>query len=175
MITENTIDGLIPCQERMINGESLLYYDITSRQSIQSILEAQPLQMRHLQKLFSGLRTISEVMEKYLLSPEDLLLLPEFVYMDMATGEYSFIYYPERMGEENTSLRDLNEFFMQHMDSEATGTPICRRRIHTGIREFRVGKFRYKMQAGIGAHREQHRRCPGMKGRRTEGRSGEEM
>ena len=28
MITENTIDGLIPCQERMINGESLLYYDI---------------------------------------------------------------------------------------------------------------------------------------------------
>ena len=42
--------------------------------------------------------TISEVMEKYLLSPEDLLLLPEFVYMDMATGEYSFIYYPERMG-----------------------------------------------------------------------------
>ena len=72
MITENTIDGLIPCQERMINGESLLYYDITSRQSIQSILEAQPLQMRHLQKLFSGLRTISEVMEKYLLSPEDL-------------------------------------------------------------------------------------------------------
>lgn len=98
MITENTIDGLIPCQERMINGESLLYYDITSRQSIQSILEAQPLQMRHLQKLFSGLRTISEVMEKYLLSPEDLLLLPEFVYMDMATGEYSFIYYPERMG-----------------------------------------------------------------------------
>ena len=69
-------------------------------------------------KLFSGLRTISEVMEKYLLSPEDLLLLPEFVYMDMATGEYSFIYYPERMGEENTSFRDLNEFFMQHMDSE---------------------------------------------------------
>lgn len=118
MITENSINGLIPCQERMINGESLLYYDITSRQSIQSILEAQPLQMRHLQKLFSGLRTISEVMEKYLLNPEDLLLLPEFVYMDMATWEYSFIYYPERTREENMSFRDLNEFFMQHMDTE---------------------------------------------------------
>ena len=118
MITENSINGLIPCQERMINGESLLYYDITSRQSIQSILEAQPLQMRHLQKLFSGLRTISEVMEKYLLNPEDLLLLPEFVYMDMATWEYSFIYYPEGTREENMSFRDLNEFFMQHMDTE---------------------------------------------------------
>lgn len=118
MITENSIDGLIPCQERMINGESLLYYDITSRQSIQSILEAQPLQMRHLQKLFSGLRTISEAMEKFLLNPEDLLLLPEFVYMDMATWQYSFIYYPEKTGEENISLRDLNEFFMRHMDSE---------------------------------------------------------
>lgn len=118
MITENSIDGLIPCQERMINGESLLYYDITSRQSIQSILEAQSLQMCHLQKLFSGLRAISEVMEKYLLSPQDLLLLPEFVYMDMVTWEYSFIYYPGKTGEENMSFHDLNEFFMQHMDSE---------------------------------------------------------
>ncbi len=118
MITENSVDGLISCQQRMINGESLLYYDITSRQSIQSILEAQPLQMRHLQKLFSGLRTISEVMEKFLLNPEDLLLLPEFVYMDMATWQYSFIYYPEKTGEKNNSFCDLNEFFMQHMDSE---------------------------------------------------------
>ena len=118
MITENTIDGLIPCQERMINGESLLYYDITSRQSIQSILEAQPLQMRHLQKLFSGLRTISEVMEKYLLSPEGLLVLPEFVYMDMVSGEYGFIYDLYVMVVEGTWLGGLNEFFMQHMDSE---------------------------------------------------------
>ncbi len=118
MITENSIEGLIPCQERMINGESLLYYDITSRQSIQSILEAQPLQMRHLQKLFSGLRAISEVMEKYLLSPEELLMLPEFVYMDMATWEYSFVYYPGRTEEGASSFQKLTEFFMQHMDSE---------------------------------------------------------
>lgn len=118
MITENSIDGLVPCQERMINGESLLYYDITSRQNIQGILEVQPLQMQHLQKMFSGLRTISEVIEKYLLDPGDLLLLPEFVYMDMGTWEYSFIYYPGKEGEGNHSLRDLNEFFMQHMDSE---------------------------------------------------------
>ena len=122
MITENSIDGLIPCQERMINGESLLYYDITSRQSVQSILEAQPLQMCHLQKLFSSLHVISEAMEKYLLNPEELLFSPEFVYMDMVTGEYAFIYYPDMSekedGKEAASFQKLNDFFMQHMDSE---------------------------------------------------------
>ena len=54
MITENTIDGLIPCQERMINGESLLYYDITSRQSIQSILRHSPCRCVIYRSCFRG-------------------------------------------------------------------------------------------------------------------------
>ena len=37
MVTENKIKGLLSSQERYINGETLLYYEITSRQSIASI------------------------------------------------------------------------------------------------------------------------------------------
>lgn len=118
MITENTIEGLIPCQERKMNGDAFLYYDITSRQSLQSILEAQPLQMCHLRKLFSGLKAVSEVMEKYLLNPEELLLMPEYVFVDMTAWDYAFVYYPGMQGENNSSFQKLTEFFMQHMNSE---------------------------------------------------------
>ena len=31
MITGNQIEGLLPCKERHINGEILLYYEITSK------------------------------------------------------------------------------------------------------------------------------------------------
>ena len=118
MITENAIEGLIPCQERKMNGDAFLYYDITSRQSLQSILEAQPLQMCHLRKLFSGLKAVSEVMEKYLLNPEELLLMPEYVFADMTAWDYAFVYYPGMQGENNSSFQKLTEFFMQHMNSE---------------------------------------------------------
>ena len=37
MITENRISGFLPCKERHINGEKLLYYDISSKQSLQKL------------------------------------------------------------------------------------------------------------------------------------------
>lgn len=118
MITTNEIRGLIPCQERMLNGEALLYYDITSRQSICSILEAQQLQMVHLKKLFRSLRGMMGALEQYLLNMDGLLLAPEFVYMDMETLEYSFIYYPQENRPVEASFRELMDFFMQHMNME---------------------------------------------------------
>ena len=39
MITENQIKGLLVSRERNINGEILLYYEITSRQSLSSIYD----------------------------------------------------------------------------------------------------------------------------------------
>lgn len=116
MITANEIRGLIPCQERMLNGEALLYYDITSRQSIHSILEAQQMQMVHLKKLFRSLRGMMDALEQYLLNMDGLLLAPEFVYMDMETMEYSFVYYPQENRRIEASFRELMDFFMQHMD-----------------------------------------------------------
>lgn len=118
MITTNGIRGLIPCQERMLNGEAFLYYDITSRQSIHSILEAQPLQMVHLKKLFVALRGMMGALEGYLLNMDGLLLVPEFVFMDIETMEYSFIYYPREDRQIETSFRELMDYFMQHMNME---------------------------------------------------------
>lgn len=118
MITTNGIRGLVPCQERMLNGEAFLYYDITSRQSIHSILEAQPLQMVHLKKLFVALRGMMGALEGYLLNMDGLLLAPEFVFMDIETMEYSFIYYPREDRQIETSFRELMDYFMQHMNME---------------------------------------------------------
>lgn len=118
MITTNTIRGLIPCQERMLNGAALLYYDITSRQSIRSILEAQPLQMKHLKKLFVSLRGMMGELESYLLNMDGLLLVPEFVYMDMDTMDFWFVYYPQNDRQIEASFRELMDFFMQHMNME---------------------------------------------------------
>ena len=42
MITGNQIEGLLPCKERHINGEILLYYEITSKQNLCLIHISEP-------------------------------------------------------------------------------------------------------------------------------------
>ena len=49
MITENRIRGLLPCQIRYINGETLLYYEITSKQSVKGLFEGKHLTMKELE------------------------------------------------------------------------------------------------------------------------------
>lgn len=118
MITANEIKGLIGCQERMLNGEALLYYDITSKQNVKSILEAQLLQMAHLQQFFVSLQRVGESLRNYLLDVDGLLLDPEFVYMDMETFECRFIYDPQKEQSVEESLLLLMNFFMEHMDAD---------------------------------------------------------
>ena len=56
MITENRIRGLLPCQIRYINGETLLYYEITSKQSVKGLFEGKHLTMKELKGLFISLK-----------------------------------------------------------------------------------------------------------------------
>ena len=52
MVTENRIQGLLVSQERYINGEILLYYEITSRQSLFSIYDGKNIGMKELCSFF---------------------------------------------------------------------------------------------------------------------------
>ena len=62
MITANRIDGLLPCQERHINGEMLLYYEITSKQNLASLYENARIGIRQLRQLFMQLKIVGEGM-----------------------------------------------------------------------------------------------------------------
>ena len=70
MITENRIRGLLPCQIRYINGETLLYYEITSKQSVKGLFEGKHLTMKELKSLFISLKMVMEETASFLL-PED--------------------------------------------------------------------------------------------------------
>ena len=116
MITENKIAGLLNCRERHINGEMLLYYEITSRQSLASLYEYMPITLHFLKKLLLQLKLTRESMMGYLLTESSLLLKPEFVYVDVESGEISFLYYPFEP-EENYML-SLVEFLTERVDPE---------------------------------------------------------
>ncbi len=115
MVTENRIQGLLVSQERYINGEILLYYEITSRQSLFSIYDGRNIGMKELCRFFVQLKIVNDMLQKYLLDGSCLLLMPEYVFQNIETGEYSFLYYPDA---EEGSFLQLMDFFISKVDNE---------------------------------------------------------
>lgn len=114
MVSENKIKGLLDSQERFINGEILLYYEITSKQSLSSVYDGRSMGMEQIQKFFIQLKVVSDILQKYLLDESCLILQPEYIFQDIATGEYFFLYYPD---PEEGSLSQLMDFFISRVDS----------------------------------------------------------
>lgn len=52
MIMENTIKGLLPCRMRMINGDTYLYFEVQSKQTLQSRYEMKEINYDALKNLF---------------------------------------------------------------------------------------------------------------------------
>lgn len=115
MITENKIAGLLPVSKKHINGELLFYYEITSKQSFQSLFGEQSIKMKHLKKFFLQLKLVNDTLQKYLLDGNCLVLLPEYIFQNLETEELFFLYYPE---PELGSLGELMDFFMEKVDNE---------------------------------------------------------
>lgn len=116
MITANRIAGLLGCQEKHINGETLLYYDISSKQNMKSLYENKTITMKTLRSFFVRLKMTWEGMSKFLLNERYLVLHPEYIFLDAETETFSFLYYP--FEPEENYLTAFLEFLLDKVDKE---------------------------------------------------------
>lgn len=115
MITENRIKGLLMSQEKNINGDVLLYYEITSKQSLFSIYDGKCIHMDQIQELFIQLKLVNDTLLNYLLDGSCLILLPEFIFQNFETKEFYFLYYPD---PEEGGFEKLIDFLIARVDNE---------------------------------------------------------
>lgn len=115
MIAENKITGLLSCQQRHINGETLFYYDISSKQSLGSFCESDYVTVSFLKGLLRQLQMTRENMADYLLTESCLLLKPEFVFADVETEEFSFVYFPYETDE--NYMMSFMEYLTERVDA----------------------------------------------------------
>lgn len=118
MLTLNNIDGLLPCQERMINGEGLLYYEVTSMHSLDMIFDNRCVNMEDLRNIFKAIEVVCEGMEHYLLREENLILTPESVYMDIESKECRFIYYPFYDRDVENPFLEFINYLLERINNE---------------------------------------------------------
>lgn len=115
MITENKIKGLLPTSEKHVNGELFLYYEITSKQSLQSSFDGKDININHLKKIFIQLKVVNDTLQKYLLDGSCLVLSPQYIFQNVETEELFFLYYPD---PEVGTLTELMDFLIARVDDE---------------------------------------------------------
>ena len=135
MIESNHINGIISPLFREINNQILCMYDITSKMTLVEAFSKKEMRAEDLYRLTDAIQTAVKNLDEYMLGPEGLLLDPEYIFYDINSNEFSFIYCA--VSEDfYLSLKKLFEYILgiiSHSDNEVvTYAYGIYRRLNTG-------------------------------------------
>ena len=116
MLLENNIKGLLPVTHRKVNGESRYYYEINSLQSLDRILEKRELGCDEIKMLLMGCVRLFERLEEYLLDGSQVIIRPEFIYINVECMEPYFVCYPDYEGDVRLSFMEFTDELLTRID-----------------------------------------------------------
>ncbi|MEW4411499.1 DUF6382 domain-containing protein [Clostridium sp. AN503] len=85
MLAANFIEGVLHFQMRQVDDEIRFYYEITSRQPLDRMLEGRSVHTEELRSLVFGISRVLDRMEQYLLPEGSVLLTPDHIYVEPET------------------------------------------------------------------------------------------
>lgn len=118
MLAGNVIPSLLHCRLQNLDGKLFFYYEITSRQSLSSYYEEKKFKADDVRLIFGGFVQVMEELAEYLLNPEQLLLRPEYIYLDIEKRQVFFCCFPGSGTAVQDQLRELMEYMLPKLDHE---------------------------------------------------------
>ena len=153
MIVANAVPDLLQCRIQGMDGKFMVYYDVTSRHSLTALFEDKKLGIEELQVILGGFIQVMEAMSEYLLNPCQLILEPEYIYMDAEKKNVRFCYLPGFHGEVQKQFQNLAEYFLPKLDHEdgkavMLGYGVYRRALEDSFHLEHIKKELYKVREG---------------------------
>lgn len=116
MLGGNTIQGLLPFHEKYVDGNRWYYYDITSRQPLDRVLQHRMIFGNELRTLMADLLQMVRQLERYLLDEGQVCLQPEFIYVDPSSFKSEFCLIPGAHREFSMELCELSQYLLDHVN-----------------------------------------------------------
>ena len=79
MISNNIIHGVLPIKVHCENGQASFYYEISSKQSLDRIVEKIPMDYGRLKRLIKGVKDTLQELELYLPAKDGMHKLLEYL------------------------------------------------------------------------------------------------
>lgn len=168
MLTGNKIPGFLPFHEKQVNGENRYYYDITSKQPLDRILEHKSLTGAELERMISDLIFSLKQIERFFLDESCIELKPEFIYVEPDSFQCYFCFIPGMAGDFPRAFCELSQYLLDHVnhrdgDAVVLAFAVFRecRKENFGIEDIekclRKGEESTGREMGAGAEREKSR------------------
>ena len=120
MLAANEIRHFLPVTKRVMNGESVAYYNISSKIALSQILGRRKLSKHELILLLQGFLSAAEDGEQYQLPESGLVMEPDYIFMDPSSMEPSFLYLPVSVPQEK-GIKELILSLVMEGKIELTG------------------------------------------------------
>ena len=117
-ILEENPSNLFLCpSRRFLNGQTRIFYDISSRQSLLRLYEHNPIPGEVLYNLLDSMNLAMQECGRYLMDPLDLILDPEAIYISPYSGKVRFCPLPGHDEDaQDKRYLPLAEFILKHLD-----------------------------------------------------------
>jgi hypothetical protein len=111
MLLHNTIIGLLSVKIQILNKETCYYYNITSKQTLHTILETKLLSYQEIKTLVLNIIEIIESSKEYLLDENNFILDTEYIYINYSNHKAYLCY---KIGY-HKNLKDQMKTFMESL------------------------------------------------------------
>lgn len=120
MLTENQIPGLLSFREKQVDDQIWFYYDITSRQPLERILESRALTGPEIRRLISDLLYTLKQMERFLMDEGQLSLSPQYIYVEPDTFQSFLCLIPGEYKCFSEEFGDFSKYLLDHVNHTDT-------------------------------------------------------
>lgn len=116
MLSANHIEGLLKCNMKRMDGQAYFYYEVTSKQSLERSFERNPMGIEDISRLLLGVKNSFENVSSFLLNPDNIVMDPEYIYLDIEKNDVYLCYLPSYEGTVAESFRGLSEYILKKLD-----------------------------------------------------------
>lgn len=118
MLVGNVIPSLLKCRIQGMDGKFMVYYDITSRQSLSTFYEDKKLRREEVKLIFTAFVRVMEDTVEYLVNPEQLVISPDLIFLEADRKELYFCLMPGHQKDIREQLQTLAEYILPKIDHE---------------------------------------------------------
>jgi len=120
MINKN-YPGILPMEKCFINGRGQYWYNISGKQALDAYCKVNSIDKGFFETLILRICSQLEILEWNLIDTNCLVVDPEFIFVNSAGDEVSFVLYPDNKGNFFEELQQLMEYLLtklNHGDKE---------------------------------------------------------
>lgn len=130
MLMENAIEGLLKFRFQEAEDGGCYFYEITSKQPLNRILEGRTISRNEIVKLISSIAEILDRLESYLLQESGILLEPEYIYIDPDNFQVFLCLVPGREADFPKNMELLLQYILKKVDHKEKDTVLLVYRLY---------------------------------------------